>query len=200
MFSARGKFLVNNRISLKRPFTKWKGQSLWKLSSNRITKAWCSLGLPEDANSSSSSAFLFSSYFLPTLENSTFPYFRNSNYMSGSRKRIPVAPILSGLNQKEKDAYFLRIKTGKYLFFSKMAHLYAKCLPRNSLSAWAPGGSTSGVNHCVYLIEFQVDHNQCEWMGVYRASLRAARQIPFSGLQGNDPVLWLQNFVTWNFA
>ena len=53
-----------------------------------------------------------------------------------------------------------------------MAHLYTKCLPRNSLSAWAPGGSTSGVNHCVYLIEFQVDHNQCEWMGVYRASLR----------------------------
>lgn len=40
-----------------------------------------------------------------------------------------------------------------------------------------------------------VDHNEYERMAggsVYRAKLRAACQIPFSGLQGNDPIPWLR--------
>lgn len=54
------------------------------------------------------------------------------------------------------------------------------------------------------LIESKVERNQYERMvgdGVYSAGLMAARQIPFSGLQGNDPIPWLHsNFAIWNIA
>lgn len=42
-----------------------------------------------------------------------------------------------------------------------------------------------------YLTQFKVDCNQHKWVDVYSASFMAACQIPFSGLQGNDPILWL---------
>lgn len=54
------------------------------------------------------------------------------------------------------------------------------------------------------LIESKVERSQYGRMvgdDVHGASLVAARQVPFSGLQGNDPIPWLHsNFAIWNIA
>lgn len=85
---------------------------------------------------------------------------------------------------------FLRNRNKQILIFHKAGPFTCKVFVTQCPVCTGTSDAHQGLT-TANLMEFEADHSRYEWMGVYSAVPRAARQIPFSSLQGNDPFLWL---------